>query len=240
MKNNIQSVGIIGLGAFGRLCSSLVPEGVTVLGFDTKPPANYKTSTLEDVCATDAVILAVPLSAYPEVLTQIQPLLTKSTLLIDICSVKVKPLQLLQKHLPDHTNILLTHPLFGPQTVENGTKGLTLVVCSEVSEMSEPFITFCSDVLKLTIVRLSPAQHDKEMALVHALTMFLARGLSDIHAEESQFATPSFTYLKKLIELDRVHTEELFQTIENGNPYAQNIRTQLITQLEKIDSSLKN
>jgi prephenate dehydrogenase len=240
MNNSVHSVGIIGLGPFGKLCASLIPSGISVKGFDSNADVGFEISKLEDVCKTDVVILAVPLGSYPTVLNSIQGLLAPTTLLVDICSVKVKPAALIAEHLPDHTNVLFTHPLFGPQTIENGTEGHSLIVCNTADEKSQKLIAYSRDSLKLKIVTMTPEEHDKEMALVHALTLFIARGLSEVHAEESQFATPSFTYIKKLIELDRAHSEELFTTIENGNPYAKEIRQKILRQLVSIDTALGN
>jgi prephenate dehydrogenase len=237
-KTLISSVGIIGLGAFGKLCASLIPKDITVLGFDTNTSVDFETSSLKEVCQADVIILAVPLESYSEVLASIKSLLPSSSLLVDICSVKSKPAELLAKHLPNHTNVLLTHPLFGPQTIENGTAGNPLIVCNTADEKSEALLKYCHDVLGLKIVKLTPEEHDKEMALVHAVTMFVARGLSLVHAEESQFATPSFGYIKKLIALDKAHSEALFETIENGNPFAKDVRKQLIDELVKVDASL--
>lgn len=239
MESSIKSLGIIGLGAFGKLCAQLAPSNVKVVGYDSHPTPDLTRASLAEVCATDVIILAVPLSSLESTLESIKHLITPSTLVIDICSVKVNSSKLIKKHLPNHKNILISHPLFGPQTIENGTAGKTFVVCEQVGDKANKVVDFCKDTLELKVVSMSPEQHDKEMSKVHALTLFLARGLSEIHAETSEFSTASFDYLKKLVALDHAHSEELFLTIQNGNPYAKQIRSELIETLEKLNRELE-
>ena len=93
-----QSLGIIGLGAFGTLMAKhLAPHFSLVLHDAHKNPAKLaktlkaKTGTLEQTCAASIVVLAVPVQKFEAVLRQIQPLLKPKTLLIDVGSVKTKP-----------------------------------------------------------------------------------------------------------------------------------------------------
>jgi prephenate dehydrogenase len=46
--------------------------------------------------------------------------------LVDVTSVKVKPLEIIEKYFPkDKFQILGTHPMFGPQSGASGIKKLT-------------------------------------------------------------------------------------------------------------------
>src|SRR5438105_2568224 len=72
MANEIRSVGIIGLGSFGAFAASLIPRDITVLGHDphrTEAPASAEQVSMAEAGAADVVMLAIPLSAYPAVLT---------------------------------------------------------------------------------------------------------------------------------------------------------------------------
>lgn len=239
MENKITSVGIIGLGAFGKLCAQLVPKGIAVAAYDTKPIEDFKLSPLETAAQADIVILAVPLAALRGTLESIKDILPKTSVLVDICSVKVESSNTIKEVLPDHTNILVSHPLFGPQTFYNSATEKTFVVCEQHGTKAQEVIDFCKDSLGLTIVNMSPEEHDKEMSRIHALTFFVARALGEVHAEKPKLSTPSFEYLKKLIDLDHAHTQELFLTIQNGNPYAKQIRKDFVTVLQKIDATLE-
>lgn len=118
-------VGIIGLGSFGRFIASLCPDDVEVLGFDERlvhRPKNVQFVSFEDVAKCDILFLSIPLGTYTQVLERVKKVLRKDTLIVDICSVKTLPGQLLKKTLPDHKNFLITHPLFGPQSASTSTK----------------------------------------------------------------------------------------------------------------------
>jgi prephenate dehydrogenase len=44
------------------------------------------------------------------------PALRPGQLIIDTCSVKERPLEWMLEELPDHVQIVGTHPLFGPDS----------------------------------------------------------------------------------------------------------------------------
>src|SRR5687768_10784808 len=112
MNKHATSVGILGLGNFGSFAASLIPSHISVVGYDPdmSKGASLTLGTFEEVCRADIVILAIPLSTYPETLVRLKPLLQPETLVIDVCSVKELPQASLAELLPHHANILLTHP----------------------------------------------------------------------------------------------------------------------------------
>jgi prephenate dehydrogenase len=235
MGKSISSVGIIGQGAFGKLALSLAPKDITRHTFDLGDTDNQFAT----VARCDIVLLAVPLSAYENVLTKLKPYLRAEALLVDVCSVKLKPAELIEKLLPEHKNVLLTHPLFGPETYRRDDSRPTLVICSKPTGRSSEVVEFCRNELSMNIAAMTPEEHDREMALVHALTFFIARGLRGIKMDGLTLETPSFRHIKQLAHLDAVHSQELFETIERGNPYAAEARTRIMSQLEQVNTSLR-
>lgn len=73
----------------------------------------------------DVVILASSILSTKKVLESL-PLLRfkRSTLFVDVLSVKVFPKQLLLNHLPAEMDIVCTHPMFGPDSGRDTWKGL--------------------------------------------------------------------------------------------------------------------
>lgn len=235
-------VGIIGLGNFGRFAAEVLArdKDLEVLGFDAAGDAaqGVKKTSLEEVATADTVILCIPLAAYGEVLPKLKTLLKKETLVVDICSVKVEAAKRLKESLPGHQNVLVTHPMFGPQSAANGTAGHVLVVTEVVGEKAKAAAEYCEKKLGLKIMRMTNEEHDQAMADVHALTFFLARGLARMRLDESPFQAPSFRMLLDLVAFDKTHTEDLFRTIELGNPYAKSARERFIKTLQTIDDKL--
>ena len=230
---DIKSLGIIGMGAFGTLASTLIPKDTELRTFDETSDHSH---SFNDTASADVVLLAVPLQSFPQVLSKLAKVIKPETLLIDICSVKVLPEQLIAEHLPDHANLLISHPLFGPQTF--GDTDLQLIVTSSHGERAQMVLDFCDMKLGLEIVRMTAEQHDKHMANVHALTMFVARACAELDVASEPIRTPSFQKLVDLEKLDRAHTEALFQTIQNGNPYAKAARKKLLNKLSYIEREL--
>ena len=246
MGRRIQSVGIIGLGNFGQFVAGLLPESVHVFGYDIAPPqlpeqaTHIHISTLAEVAGADVLVLAIPLQTYGVVLPKVGRHIRPETLVVDVCSVKVRPAQLLRKHLQDHPNMLITHPLFGPQSAaRDKTKGRELIVTESRGSKADTVLDYCKDALGLTIRHTTADEHDRAMAQVHALTFFVAHGLAQAKVgEDVPFATPSFQSLLNLVALDKSHTKALFDTIQRGNPYAREAREALLRSLEGINNAL--
>lgn len=235
-------IGVIGLGSFGRFASSLVPKDCELLGYDTHSqnlPEGMRPVGLEAALQTDIVILTIPLQALRQVLPQLKSLLSPETLLIDVCSVKVIPEELYDEFLPNHPNLLLTHPLFGPNSAATSTVGHELIVTKSKGDQAKRVTQYCEKVLRLRVTHLSSEEHDKVMSQVHALTFFVSRGLEAMQLERVPFQTPSYDMILDLIAFSQVHSKELYDTIELGNPYAAIIREQLISTLQSLENELK-
>ncbi len=224
------TVGVIGFGGFGKLVADSLRDTFSVKVYNrtmAKVPKHFQ-ATLEEVCTCDYIVLSVPLGSYRKVLQDMAPLLSPDAVIVDVCSVKVKPTALITELLPRNP-IVATHPLFGPQTVQDGFSGHTLAVCDDVSDAHHAQVV--SEFAKgcgLTVVHLSSTEHDKQMAKVHALTFFIARALFNTDFTGVTLKTPSFERLMSLIELEHRHSEELFDTIESGNPFAREVRQQFL------------
>lgn len=69
----------------------------------------------------DVIVLCTSILSLSEVVGSM-PLtsLKRPTLFVDVLSVKEHPRELLLRELPEDSDILCTHPMFGPQTANNG------------------------------------------------------------------------------------------------------------------------
>src|SRR3989344_1429452 len=117
----IKTVGIVGYGAFGALAHTLLgrfaPE-VKVRVYAPEKKADGQTFfALADVAKSDALILAVPIHAFEEVLKKVLPLARKDTIIVDVATVKVHTAALLKK-LAKGRRYISTHPVWGPESYE--------------------------------------------------------------------------------------------------------------------------
>ncbi len=239
---NTKTIGILGAGSFGRFLAELLHHysKSSIIIFDpytsVPVPGAAQAANLTDlVTQSDIIVLGIPLDSYDAVLPQIKEHIQPETLIVDICSVKIKPRELIREHLPEHKNILCTHPLFGPQSVvDNASRGHTLIVTESNGRPAQETEAFLRDQLSLKVVHMSADEHDKIMAQVHALTFFVAHSLREMNLPTPQFMTPSYGELLDLIELDKRHSSDLYNTIQNGNPYAKQMRQAFIETAQRI------
>lgn len=237
--------GIVGYGSFGRLLANALSKHGEVAvykrsGGNEQTDKNIKFADFEQTARADVVILAVGLDSLEGVCEKLAGIVKPKTLVVDVCSVKIKPTKIMNKYLAGKCRILATHPLFGPHTVQaDSIAGKCIVVCPNGAEYETKMVDFLENKLKLRVIEMSPEEHDKEIAWVHGLTFFVGRGLTKLDPPKSKLTTGYYQKLLDLVELESTHSIELFNTVERGNPFAADIRKKLLKGLNEIDSELK-
>jgi len=235
-------IGIIGFGSFGQFIHNFLKPHFNVFVHDTHLPekiiesTHFQNVTLDEVLDIDLLILCVPVQFLEKTLIDIKDKLKKGTLVIDVSSVKMKPIELMKKHLPQNVDILGTHPLFGPQSGANGIKGLNMVLCPvRLSEAKSRCIyQFLEDELELNLLDRTPEVHDKQMAYVQALTHFIGRAINEMDIPDIEQKTPAYQFLldiKKNLGKDSL---DLFLTIERENPYSDDVLGEFMEELNRL------
>jgi len=98
----MKTLGIIGFGSFGQFMAKHLEPYFDVTAFDK----HKSIGDLDEVCACEVVVLAVPVQFMEEVLVKISSKLKPGTLFFDVGSVKVKPVELMLRYLPDNVQLL--------------------------------------------------------------------------------------------------------------------------------------
>lgn len=236
------SIGILGYGQFGAFMAKHLVEHADVCVYSRSDVAIHdkaRRATLTETCAADVVIFAVPMNAFEALCQETQQLIPATSIIIDVTSVKVPPLNILKKYFPKH-QILGTHPIFGPQSGKDGIAGLPIVLTNVSLDKHhyERIALFLRDTLALAVIEVSPEEHDKAMAHVQGLTHFIGRALTEMHIADSPLATQSYKQLVELIRLVGSDSWELFKTIENENPHAREVRLQFLSTLQNLNTRL--
>lgn len=238
------TLGIIGFGSFGQFITPHLKKfyNITVTNRSDKSSIakelGVKYATLEETASCDVVILCVPVQYLEDTLLKIKNHVKPKSMIVDVSSVKVKPIELMMKHLPSTVEIIGTHPLFGPQSGKNGIQGLNIVVCSVRSRRGNSLCRFLSDNYRLNVLERSPEVHDKQMAYVQALTHFIGRAVNEMDIPDVEQKTKAY---EALLEVKRTlgrDSMDLFLTIENENPYAKEVREQFIQELKLLNDRL--
>ena len=241
----MSEIGIIGFGQFGQFMAQHLAPFFDIAVCDTNDrqieaeTIGVKWRQFETVAGKEIVIFAVPLKSFADVLQRAVPFLRTDALCLDVCSVKIKPIELMLAHLPETVEIVGTHPLFGPQSGRESIEGLRIAFCPVRTTQSEQIKRFLTGDLKLSVFEKSPEEHDREMAHVQALTHFVARALDELHVIDSELATVSYEELMRAARLVSEDSWELFQTIQQGNPFADTKRKAFIEKLIELESRLE-
>ncbi len=270
MSDN-QFIGVFGYGRFGKfLCEELrriisgripirVYDPIATRDAQAAPKfaetwsashaAKKSRTELDFVSATEAargavVIFAIPISEMKAALLQAAPFMTEGAIIMDTCSVKTKPVELMKLLLPGHVEILGTHPLFGPDSARanRGIRGLRVVLCPV--RISTDHLTRLRSMIEgagLKVIEATPEQHDRAMAETQGLFHLIARTVEELQMESPEtreIVTPGPARLfedLKILEQDSV---QLFQDIQRENPFARDVRKRFIEKLTELDRSL--
>lgn len=239
--------GIVGYGRFGQLwADALLPFGKVLVydQFDIHLPneSPIKITSLQEVAQADVLFILVPISEFEKSCVEIKKLLNPTTLVVDCCSVKLHPVEVMQRVFLATQPLLATHPLFGPDSVKKngGLAGHKIVICplqpegDKQSQLQSIFQT-----MGLTILTTTPEDHDRQMAHSQGLVHFLGRGFQALELHHQELATPDFEALLNIDSMVAHDTWQLFLDMHQHNPFAVEMRHKLINQLINIDQSIE-
>lgn len=227
-------IAIIGFGAFGQLAARHLRGQVRICTCDpTGGAPDLPQVDLTRAAAADIVVLAVPLSQFDPVLRAIARHLRPGAVVIDVASVKIRPAALMQAILPAHVQIIASHPLFGPESAGDGVRGHS-IAWSPLRGTAHRRIAAFLRRQGLRVLRTTPEQHDRDMAVVQGLTHLIARSLREIGPLPARLTTASFQRLIEAASMVQSDSPELLQTILTENPHAGTVRQQFIAAVTRI------
>ena len=139
----MRSVGIVGYGSFGKLVHALLAQfapQIQVKIFSSRAePDGALFFSLAETAKCGAVFLCVPIHAFEATIEKLLPLISWQTVLVDVATVKLHTVEVLQRLAPAHRWIA-THPMFGPESyTKQGSKpdGLRIVIAKHTLGESE-------------------------------------------------------------------------------------------------------
>lgn len=238
-------IGLVGFGRFGALTARYLAQDQSVHVFSRSQTAEQiaavgaVASSLEDVCQQRFVILCVPISAMPDTLQRIGPMLPPQTVVIDVCSVKIHPLQWMRDYLPAHVHILGTHPMFGPDSAADSLEGRKLVLCRErIPNGLYRRVRRYLRAKRLEVIETTPEDHDRQIAVSLALTHFIGRSLSAFGASALKIDTEGYQRLMYTLGVVEHDTWQLFEDMHRYNPFARRTRAAFMDAMQAIDKQL--
>jgi len=226
------TIAVIGHGRFGQLLARILLEStqIKIIVISSKKinlvNKNLKQVSINDIKKADVIIPCVPISEFKSVIKQIAPLIKKDSVVMDICSVKTLPVEIMKKYLPVSIQIIASHPMFGPDSYEmkKRVKDLRLVLWNiRAEEKNYLQIKNFFNNLGVKIIELSPENHDKFMALSLGYSYLIGKIGQRMNIKKTTIDTYDFQLLlehEAIIERD---SDQLFFDMQTQNPFAKNM-----------------
>ncbi|KAK7330029.1 hypothetical protein VNO77_24214 [Canavalia gladiata] len=243
-------IAIIGFGNFGQfLAKTIVRHGHQVLAYSRSDYSHVAQelgvsyfNDADDLCEQhpEVILLCTSILSTEKVLKSL-PIqrLKRSTLFVDVLSVKEFPRNLFLQHLLPDFDVLCTHPMFGPESGKNGWKGLAFVYDKVRVGRDESRTSRCDRFLDIfssegcRMVEMSCAEHDWYAAGSQFITHTTGRFLEKLKLEATPIDTKGYETLLSLVENTAGDSFELYYGL-----FLYNINA--MEQLERFDLAFES
>ena len=187
----------------------------------TVPSAISVTAMQAAVEGAAVVVLCVPVQALQAVLENLAPLLLPTQILCDVTSVKVLPMQMMERAFAGP--VVGTHPLFGPVHTPEDLH-LAVTPGTHATGAHTRLVRSLFEGFGCHTFITTPEEHDRSVAFVQGLNFISSAAYfaSLAHREELlPFLTPSFR--RRLEGARKLLTEDagMFQGFTTANPMTQ-------------------
>ena len=224
-----ETIGIVGFGQFGAFLADLAgryrPAARVRVASGHLPPEDPRVFPLAEVCASDLVLLAVPIRTFEARLAEIVPLLGPGSIVVDVAPVKVHTVEALGRLAPGRRWIA-THPMFGPYSFEKqggSLEGLRVVVADHsLGAADYQAAKAALAAAGLVVLEMGPAAHDRMLAETLFLTHYVGQIVHHGDFERTNIDSVSFGFLMDAVESVRQDVR-LFQDVYRFNPYCRDV-----------------
>ncbi len=241
---NRQTVGLIGFGRFGSLMADLLSKSYDVMVWDTidlsraVEKAGYRWAGISEIMQQNVVIIAVPISSVQDLLKQIAPLAIEGQVIIDVASVKSKIRDWMVDALPETTQILNTHPMFGPDSYRRDGD-LRLVYCpTRISAKTDSIWRQEFESWGCRLIEIRVEEHDRLAARSQGITHFMGRVMKGMDIQPTAVDTQGFRQVRHVVEQTCQDTEELFHDLQYYNPYTAEMLTDFSKSVHKVKAQV--
>lgn len=125
------------------------------------------------ISSADVVLISVPIDSFEETVEEISCHVQPGQIVIDISSIKVRPVELMHKHISEGL-ILGVHPMFGPGAVDLVNKNFILTPTNDKEKSLAKRVETQLDRRGARVSQMSPYEHDELMAIILGLPSFIA------------------------------------------------------------------
>ena len=233
----MSKIGIIGFGRFGKILAEILPTQNEIFIHDSNGiKGDYQNLSLLEIIKCEILFIAVPIREFKNVIKTLQKFNLQNTTIVDVCSVKLHPVEVMQEYLPKNVGIIATHPMFGPDSY-SPFRELKMVMYP-VRDIHNQYdkLKYTFESKSISVVEMSPEAHDKDAAMSQGITHFIGRVLSEAGISSTKINTLGFNELLGVIEQTCNDSLDLFKDLQNYNPYT----IEMIKKLEEGINMVQN
>ena len=237
----MNSIGIIGFGRFGKVLANILQKGFSVKTYDPNPIdafSGIEFTDLKSILKEKVVFIAVPIRHFESVILEISPKLNDGTTIIDVCSVKKHPVDIMETNLPDNVGIIATHPMFGPDSFRSNNRLKMMMNNTRDNYGKFDFWKNYFSSQDIEIIEMSPEEHDLLAAKTQGVTHFLGRALKEFGINQTKIDTQGFGELLDLVNQTCNDSWELFSDLQLYNPYTEKVINKLKESTQIISNQL--
>lgn len=247
----VKTAGIIGFGRFGALLASITGDNLKITVFDESSQAcqlaeaaGYTVGTPAEALSCDVCFYCVPVRTFEQTIKEHKPFIDASpdTILIDMLSVKLHPKSIFEKYIDAKHEILLMHPMFGPDGVAAaGLINQKIVVDRfRAKDATYEFWKGFFNRKGLEVIEMTADEHDRLAASSQALTHMIGRLFEACETEPTSIdalSTDRLHQLKTLVCKDNI---EVFLGMQTLNPYCAEMHSRLASALKKVMATIEH
>jgi prephenate dehydrogenase len=236
------TIGIIGYGRFGKAFAQLLAKDFRVKVYDCAKPADLPPSIeyvdLNDIVSLSIIFVAVPIREFADTIKKIAPKLSQTNTIIDVCSVKIYPTKIMEEFLPPQVGIIATHPLFGPDSIQENHE--LKIVMHDTRDIHQHFSFWKNYFTKknISVLEMTPDKHDQLAAKTQSLTHYIGRCLQALGPKHTPIDTNGYKKLLSVMQQTCNDSFELFSDLIRFNPYSKSTIDQFVLATEDLQQTI--
>ncbi|KAK4798186.1 hypothetical protein SAY86_030512 [Trapa natans] len=245
-------IGIIGFGPFAQFLAKTMAKQGHRLSATSRTDYSQRSAEMGvtffrdvgefiEAGGNEVIMICTSIMSLSEVLKSIPfHRLGRPTLFVDVLSVKEYPRSSLLQVVPEDSDILCTHPMFGPQSGKYGWEDLKFMYERVRVRDHET----CSSFLQIfqkegcRMLEMSCKSHDKLAAQSQFIAHMIGRILAEMGIESTSIDTKGFESLLQLKKNTENDSFDMFSGLFVHNRFARQEMENLGSALEKVREGL--
>ena len=197
------------------------------------------------ISRSDIVVISVPIDVTEDTIRTVAPKMNRGSLLMDVTSIKKRPLAAMEAFAPDGVEAIGTHPMFGPSI--SGIRGQTVMITP--SNRCERWLPVILDLFEgegANVEIVDADTHDRVMAVVQGLTHFAyisigstLRSLDFDVSESRRFMSPVYEIMLDFVGRILGQNPHLYAMIQINNPSVAEVHEAFITECIRLSEMIR-